>query len=130
MNEQAKSTLRSIISGAATLAETIENVSEKVVNLVDEFAVNLEKQIDEAEAKSSEQVVRDWSRERAEAIRRHPAGKGRVENELTREEKIKYVQNWLDFKGTIWHTNPERIGDEDATWGYNYAKENPNQTKV
>lgn len=118
MDEQVKNAATAMVVKAGLLADTIETVAGKVVNFLDAFAVNMEKQIDKREAEDAQ---------REAAKQRHPAGKGRVDGEPTRDEKIHVIQEWvktvtLDTSNNTWFKDPDAVSDPIVNQTYNYVK--------
>lgn len=131
MDERTKSTLQSIVKGATDLADGIELGAGRLERAVDKWTVSIVRALDnfaarlEDEIYQAEQARVDEDNARAEAMAKHPAGKGRVENNssnITREEKIKVVQDWLQDKTGVWHTNPDKISDAAVDAGYRITK--------
>jgi len=119
-------TARTLTDKVYDLGYAIENLGCKVAVWVEKFADGMEAEINKQE--DAERAAR------AEAMRRHPAGKGKgfttdtqgvsVETGVpTRAEKVEFIQKWLGDSGhgTAWRDNPDSIDDRIVDLSYKIA---------
>lgn len=133
LNKKQVEFIKRVAKNAENLAAIIDSVAHSAADFLEGFSSEVYRE-----------AMKEDDRLRAEAMANHPAGKGRDNktdepseattalgdaptSEPTRDEMIKFVQGWLSFKNSVWHTDPDSINDATVKSSYQYAKKHPKQ---